>query len=523
MVLPLDRFYSAARSALGQFVIRAAGPASPLRNHHADAHARRNPQDRGITGVLTPGGRAGTDVVSRSILTDARPWRGKFGRLSGSLILALATAVSGGAEVSGQGPDLGSDSDALRVRIEVVGGTHYVGQGFELGVAVMGAGQRPEVAPPAIAGADVWLIRNELRPISISGIGAVVGESNIFVSRFRVVPRRAGTLEIPSIRARLKDRTGRSRPVRVTVGPVPPEGRPAGFLGGVGRFTLGAEASPRSVRVGQELDYRITVTGPAAWGMTGRPELKHFDRLGPGLRIDPRPTERQNEPPSRTFVYRLRPTRPGEAVLPPVAIAAFDPGTGRYITRVTPGVPIRVVAVPAFDSGTIPDLGATGGPDAWPTTVMKWAGVVGSALLLSGAAVAIAWVRRRARVAGRIGGPGAARRLAGRTAHRLAAASTQPPQDLALKVGSALIRYLQVADGRPPGALTPDEAREGVARCTGSEELGARAARIVGRCDGLLYRDAPGPPEDPEGFRRDARGLFEALGGHPSSSTPAPG
>src|SRR5436309_2897022 len=83
--------------------------------------------------------------------------------------------------------------------------------------------------------------------------------------------------------------------------------------------------------------------GPAAWGMTGRPELERFDRLGVGLRVEPRPVDAMNEPPSRTFSYTLRPTRPGEAVLPPVAIAAFDPATRRYVTHVTPGVPIRVV------------------------------------------------------------------------------------------------------------------------------------------------------------------------------------
>ena len=116
----------------------------------------------------------------------------------------------------------------------------------------------------------------------------MVAESNLFVSRFRVVPRRAGTLEIPSIRARLGDRTGRSRPVRLSIKPVPAEGRPAEFLGGVGPFTLKAEAVPATVRVGQELEYRITVTGPAAWGMTDRPELKRFDRTGLGLRIEPK-------------------------------------------------------------------------------------------------------------------------------------------------------------------------------------------------------------------------------------------
>ena len=167
-----------------------------------------------------------------------------------------------------------SDPDALRVEVKVEGGVHYVGQGIELRVGVVARGIRPELDPPVIAGAEVWPIGTDLKPISVSGIGSVIAETNAFVNRFRIVPRRAGTLEVPSIRARLKDRIGRGRPVRVAVWPLPPEGRPPEFLGGVGRFAIQAEATPRSVRVGQELDYRITVTGPAAWGMTGRPDLE---------------------------------------------------------------------------------------------------------------------------------------------------------------------------------------------------------------------------------------------------------
>ena len=171
--------------------------------------------------------------------------------------------------------------------------------------------------------------------------------------RFRVVPERAGTLEIPAVQVQLKGRSGRSQPKSVSIQTVPLLGRPAEFLGGVGRFELHAEASPKVVRVGQELDFRIKVTGPAAWGMTDRPDLGRYGRLGLGLRIEPKPDETTDEPPARTFVYRLRPTHAGEAVLPPVAIAAFDPSLSRYVTHVTAGVPIRVVAVPSFDPATI--------------------------------------------------------------------------------------------------------------------------------------------------------------------------
>ena len=130
---------------------------------------------------------------------------------------------------------------------------------------------------------------------------------------------------------------------------MPPEGRPAAFLGGVGDFSVEADVSPATVRVGQELTYRITVTGPAAWGMTARPDLSRLERLAIAPRIEALPDETIHEPPSRTFVTRLRPTRPGDAVLPPVVIAAFDPETLRYFSKATKGLAVKAVAVPAFD------------------------------------------------------------------------------------------------------------------------------------------------------------------------------
>ncbi len=419
----------------------------------------------------------------------------------------------------------GQESDELSIRVQVAPGTHFVGQGFELRVGVVGAGQRPQVDRPSINDADVWLIENDLEPISAGGIGGMVAESNLFIVRYRVVARRPGTLEIPAIRARLRDRSGRSRPVRVSIRPVPVEGRPAEFLGGVGRFALKAEAAPDVVRVGQELDFRITVTGRAAWGMIDRPELKRFDRLKIGLRIEPKAADLTTEPPSRTFVYRLRPTRPGDDVLPPVGIAAFDPSISRYVTQVTPGVPVRVIAVPEFDPSTIDPGESTG--DSVPSKWLVWTAATTSTILMLGVSAGLIWVRRRTR-GQRSQGPVAVRRYAARVARGLGSASAASDGDrrqigveLGLEIGEALIRYLQIGIGRPSGALTPEEARQGVSECTGSDDLGNQAARIAARCDGMLYRDAPASSEDDPGqLRDDARGLFAALGRVKTSRRP---
>jgi hypothetical protein len=414
----------------------------------------------------------------------------------------------------------GADLEELRVRAEVAAGPHLVGEGFELRVGVVAAGQRPDVELPRVGGAEVWIIDTDVKPISASGIGGVTAQANLFISRFRVVARRAGTLEIPPIRARLRDNSGRSRPLRVTIRRVPPQGRPAEFLGGVGRFLVRGEAAPQVVRVGQELDFRITVNGPAVWGMVERPELKRFDRLGIGLHIEPRPDEATHEPPSRTFVYRLRPMRPGEVVLPPVAIAAFDPGLSRYITQVTAGVPIRVVAVPSFDPATV-DLGELD-EAASRSRLRVWGAWVASAALLLGAALGLVWVRRRRRGLGL--GPTAARKYAARVAHSLGfdgsrtgrghdAAFRAAPSDVARRTGEQLVRYLELGVGRPPGALTPVEVSQGVALCTGCDALAVRAARLAAQCDRTLYRAPPAPSEDdPDRLLEEARELFMALG-----------
>jgi hypothetical protein len=456
-------------------------------------------------------------------------WTKKWGadrlRIVGLAVLLRMILAGGG---------WGQEADGLRVRAEVPSGPHLVGQGFELRVVVAGKGQRPKIEPPRISGAEVWLIGTDLRPISVSGIGGVVSQENLFITRFRVVARRSGALEIPSIRAELPHQTGRSRPIHLRIQPVPLEGRPAEFLGGVGRFGLQAEVAPQLVRVGQELVLRIKVNGSAAWGMTGRPDLKRYESLPIGLRIDPKPEDISQEPPERTFVYRLRPTRSGEAVLPPVAIAAFDPSLSRYITRVTAGLPVRVLAVSPLDLASIEGgQPSEGSGRFWGLTATAW-GIAAVVLLGVIALWVWVWVRRRQRLNPRQG-PAAARRYAARLARSLGEPlrslnpeqgsslnpqpaidqSRQAMQAAARRVSDQLTRYLQLGIGRPPGALTPDEAHQGVALCSGSQELGAEAARLAASCDGALYREPPRPPHQTDEAGQllaQARELFEALG-----------
>jgi hypothetical protein len=418
-------------------------------------------------------------------------------------------------------------SEPLRVQAQVGSGPYFVGQGFELRINVTARSRRPKIDLPPIPGASAWLIGTELRPISRSSIGSIVEEENVYIFNFRMVARRAGTLQIPSILARVESDSGRSQTLHVEILPVPAVGRPAAFLGGIGRLSLTAEAVPKVVRVGQEIDFRVKVSGPAAWGMTGRPELTRYERFSLGLRIKPGPIETNDEPPERTFVYRLRPSRAGEDVLPPVAIATFDPSLSRYVTQVTPGVPIRVAAVAAFDPATIDDGKSARGQGR--SVVGPWTVWILSAVALVATYASLILVRRRGRRG--LSGTAAARQYAARLARTMASVEAEPgaaqsgsdatvaPTDdferpghlAARRVSDGLIHYLQLGADRPPGALTPQEARQGVASVTRSEDLGGQAGRLTAHCDLILYGGGPGERSARE-ILEGARALFEALG-----------
>ncbi|MBV8559094.1 MAG: hypothetical protein JO116_26435, partial [Planctomycetaceae bacterium] len=154
-------------------------------------------------------------------------------------------------------PTLAQDSGPIHLRVQVAPGPYYVGQAIDLQVGAVAGVERPRVGTPRVAGAEVALVGTDVRPISARGIGDLVTERNLFLWRFRVIPRRAGCLDIPPLVVRLKDRSGTGRMPRPDVLTPPLSGRPKEFLGGVGVFDVVADARPETVRAGQVLEYRV--------------------------------------------------------------------------------------------------------------------------------------------------------------------------------------------------------------------------------------------------------------------------
>jgi hypothetical protein len=226
--------------------------------------------------------------------------------------------------------------------------------------------------------------------------------------------------------------------------------------------------------------------------------LRGLERSDLALEVSPLPTESVAEPPARVFRYRLRASKAGSAVIPPVSVACFDPKTKRFQTRATRGVSIRVAEVPTLDVATL-DAALPAEPPSrrWARPALWAVGVSGALGAAASLALALARWRRR-----RFADP---RRLAGRFARSFG--PRDDAQRAARRVRRALTDYLRAAVGRPPGALTPAEAYAGVFKATNDGDLAARAERLVAACDRVNYAMLGSE----ESLGGEARGVFEAL------------
>ena len=373
--------------------------------------------------------------------------------------------------------------DTARLDVHAQARAHaiFLGEAVELTVGVVGERERPEIEAPKLKDADLSLIKTELRPISTSGIGDQVFVKNLFRFRYRLIPRKAGTLAIPPFHAKLGDRSGASEPIRLAIKPLPNLGRTSDFLGGVGAFTLSARAEPASLRPGQTFAYRITIEGPAARSVDAPPSLARLERSASGLSIERRTDVARADPPEHTFVFQLRPTRAGDLTIPPVSIAAFDAKTERYVTRVTPSVLVHVADVPAFDPSQMIYRA--------PARRVGRTTQIGIVLLVLGFATLGLWlIWRRTRRE-----PPPSRVL---RALRAELRRKRTAEDVARATNEGLTRWLALAVGRAEGALTPEEAEAGVAGWSEDDELAQAARRIVDMCDGVLYGRSPAEADD---------------------------
>jgi hypothetical protein len=135
-----------------------------------------------------------------------------------------------------------------------------------------------------------------------------------------------------------------SQPLSLNVLPLPEEGKPAGFYGLVGRYTISASATPTKVNVGDPITLTIKIGGgrylkPIQW-----PELEQVPELAENFKIPSEKASPTIENGYKVFTQTIRANNDNVTEIPSIALAYFDADKGRY--EIVKSEPIKLDVSP---------------------------------------------------------------------------------------------------------------------------------------------------------------------------------
>lgn len=136
--------------------------------------------------------------------------------------------------------------------------------------------------------------------------------------------------------------SAKSKPLIIHVKPLPEAGKPAGFSGAVGRFTIAESVDKTQLKANETLNYSIKVSGSGNLKLlkTLTADFPHdFEKY------DPKITDTIAEGPngvsgSRIYNYLLIPRHQGDFTIEPIQFSYFNPATKKYVTL--PGKAFRI-------------------------------------------------------------------------------------------------------------------------------------------------------------------------------------
>lgn len=125
-----------------------------------------------------------------------------------------------------------------------------------------------------------------------------------------------------------------SRVLKLTVQPLPEEGKPEEFCGGVGNFTISAKLDRDSSANGEPINLIVKITGTGNVRLVEKPKLPSL----PNLRVlepevvDKIQTSGEVVKGTKEFHFPIIPQADGEHIIPEITIAFFDPRAKTYKT-----------------------------------------------------------------------------------------------------------------------------------------------------------------------------------------------
>lgn len=188
--------------------------------------------------------------------------------------------------------------------------------------------------------------------------------------QYLLIPVAQGSFEIePAKFSYLTDfffgdrNTIKTNALEVSVLPLPEQGKPQGFSGAVGNFSVTATMEKKPARVDQPLSLSVSVIGDGNLKPVTGLELPDIlnTRVYPSKITETRTPELNVR---KVFEYLLIPEKEGQLSIEPICLSFFDPGKGAYSRSCTQ--PIVLTAEASLKTGTRGEASGPTAPDIQP-------------------------------------------------------------------------------------------------------------------------------------------------------------
>lgn len=131
-----------------------------------------------------------------------------------------------------------------------------------------------------------------------------------------------------------------AKAVPLTVAPLPENGRPADYSGGIGEFALAASASTDRVKLGDPVTLTFEVTGT---GNLAQMKPRFLEEAA-GFKVYPAQRRAKESTGENTVLFEqvVIPLEPSLTAIPPARLVYFDPGAGRYVIKQAGPFPLAI-------------------------------------------------------------------------------------------------------------------------------------------------------------------------------------
>jgi hypothetical protein len=156
----------------------------------------------------------------------------------------------------------------------------------------------------------------------------------------------------------------KTAPVTINVKQLPDAGKPEGFDGAVGQFSIVGSVDKSSLKANEALNYNLKITGSGNLKLLKAPQVNFpadLEKYDP--KINDRITESMNGVSgTRDYTYLLIPRHEGNYTIEPLKFSYFNPATGKYVTLNAGPFELKVAKgaagsnVTAYSSGNQKDI-----------------------------------------------------------------------------------------------------------------------------------------------------------------------